>query len=124
MSNQPASTPNNNWVLVIAACAAGWFLSSYLNKPKTDVVKPDVVPVVSVSKSLDAAYKADRASKLAILRELSNMDADKDELRLKRLNELSDERRRIDFKGYADLVAEALFENKLTELADSLEKGK
>lgn len=122
-SNQPASTQNNTWVLVLAACAAGWFLSAYVNKKPVDVV-PDVVPVVSVSKSLDGAYKADRASKLAILREVAKMDPDKDELRLKRFNELGEERRRIDFKAYSDLVAEALFANTLNELADSLEKGK
>jgi hypothetical protein len=46
-SNQPASTQNNTWVLVLAACAAGWFLSAYVNKKPVDVV-PDVVPVVSV----------------------------------------------------------------------------
>lgn len=124
MSEPTSGAQNNKWVLVVAACAAGWFASWYFNQNKNDVVKPDVVPVVSVSKSLDGAYKADRASKLAILREVAKMDPDKDELRLKRFNELGEERRRIDFKAYSDLVAEALFSNTLNELADSLEKGK
>lgn len=122
MSSQPASTQNNNWVFILAACAAGWFLSSYVNKP--NVPGPDVVPVVSVSKALDASYKADRASKLAILREISKMDASKDELRLKRFNELSEQNRLKDFQPYVDLVAEALAAGTLEDLANNLEKGK
>jgi hypothetical protein len=55
MSSQPASTQNNNWVLLIAACAAGWFLSSYVNKG--DSPKPDVVPVVSVEATTKQVLK-------------------------------------------------------------------
>lgn len=105
----------------VAVAGLGYML--WVRKPDT---KPDEnkPTTVNVSKTLDACYKADRASKLDILKQVAKASDKTDEQKLQLFNSESEKRRQADFRPYVEIVADALVNGTVDDLAKRLEAGK
>lgn len=112
-------------VWIVAAVVILYFVSTWKSVEPTPEPKPTPTPSnISPTQILNESYVRDRASKLKILREFSKLPKDNDEARLKFFNDRSEELRRLDFKSYTDLVAEAIAGDGVDTLADKLEAKK
>jgi hypothetical protein len=114
-------TKQPNWLPW--AIVAGLAYFAFVRQP-VQPVDPTPQPVQSVSKILDAAYKADRVSKIAILKEIGTREFASDKAKLDWINSESEKRRIADFQAYVNQVAEAIDKGMTKELAERLEAGK
>lgn len=114
-------TKQQNWLpwILVAGLAYFAFVRQSADKP----VEP-VQPVVSVSKTLDAAYKADRLSKIEILKGLETMTFPSDQAKLDWQNSEAEKRRIADFQQYANALGKAIVDGKVKEMREALESGK
>jgi len=88
-----------------------------------DSVTPGPVPVAG--DVLGQCYKADRASKVALLRSMAEQEFPNDAAKAKAWNDGVDAARLTDFRPFVDEeLAEAFMDGKLKELADKLEVAK
>ena len=116
-----SETKQPNWLPW--AIVAGLAYFAFVRQP-VQPVDPTPQPVQSVSKILDTAQKQDRANKIAILKEYNRESHASDEAAKKWFSDESTKRYDAAMKAYADIVGQALFENKTKELAERLEAGK
>ncbi len=85
-------------------------------------VMPSPVPAGDV---LSECYKADRASKVSLLRSMADQEFPNDAAKAKAWNDGVDAARSADFKPFVDQeLAQAFADGKLKELADRLEAVK
>ena len=105
------------------AIVAGLAYFAFTRQP-VQPIDPQPQPVASVSKILDAAQKQDRANKIAILKEYNRESHASDDAAKKWFSDESTKRYDAAMKAYADIVGQALFENRTKELAERLEAGK
>lgn len=83
------------------------------------------VPVPVAGDVLGQCYKADRASKVALLRSMAGQEFPNDAAKAKAWNDGVDAARLTDFKPFVDEeLAGAFMDGKLKELADKLEVAK
>ncbi len=105
--------------LVIGAGAGVWAAGGIPIGPK-----PTPGPVYS--DTLQAGFAADRASQVAVLRELTTVaydpaTPDGRRIAVKWFNENRFRNRATDYKAFTDAVADAIFNDKVKEFADKLE---
>lgn len=105
----------------VAIAGLGYMLLVRKPDTKPDENKPTTV---NVSKTLDACYKADRASKLDVLKQLSNAADKTDEQKLQLFNSESEKKRHADFRPYVEIVADALVNGTVEDLTKRLEAGR
>lgn len=83
------------------------------------------VPVPVAGDVLGQCYKADRASKVTLLRSMASQEFPNDAAKAKAWNDGVDAARLKDFKPFVDEeLAGAFMDGKLKELADKLEVAK
>ena len=111
-----------NWLPWLAVAALAYF--AFVRQPAVEPIDPQPQPPQSISKVLDAAYKADRSDKLAILKEFSTKEFNSDPEALKWFNDESTKRRIETFTPYTDRVGQAMKDGKVKELAAELEAGR
>lgn len=109
------------WIAV-AVMAYMLFVRQPAQNP--DNPKPPKPATVNVSKILDGCYKADRASRLDVLRQLAKSADKTDEQKLQLFNSESEKKRQSDFRSYVEIVAEALVNGTVEDLAKRLEAGR
>lgn len=109
------------WIAV-AVMAYMLFVRQPAQNP--DHPKPPKPATVNVSKILDGCYKSDRASRLDVLRQLAKSADKTDEQKLQLFNSETEKKRQSDFKPYVELVAEALVNGTVEDLAKRLEVGR
>ena len=118
-----SETKQPNWLPWILVAGLAYF--AFMRQPVRPVdPQPKPQPVQSVSKILDAAYKADRVSKIAILKAIGTREFASDKAKLEWINSESEKRRIADFQAYVNQVAEAIDKGKTKELAERLEAGR
>ena len=117
-----SETKQTNWIPWVAIAALAYF--AFVRQPADKPIDPQPQPSQSISKTLDAAYKADRSDKLAILKEFSTKQFASDPEALKWFNDESTKRRIETFTPYTDRVGQAMKDGKVKELAAELEAGK
>lgn len=101
----------------LIACILGALL---LLSPKLSTPSP----TPNTGDMLAKCYAADRASKVATIREMAGRTFASDAEQAEWFNQQGNAKREADFKAYTDAVAEAIVGGKLKELADSLEGEK
>ena len=116
-----SETKQPNWLPW--AIVAGLAYFAFMRQP-VQPVDPTPQPVQSVSKILQEAYKADRVSKIAILKEIGTREFASDKAKLEWINSESEKRRIADFQDYVNQVAEAIDKGTTKELAERLETGR
>jgi hypothetical protein len=119
-----SETKQPNWQpwAIVGALAYFAFMRQPVQPVDPDDNKPQ--PVASVSKILDAAQKQDRANKIAILKEYNRESHASDEAAKNWFSNESTKRYDAAMKAYADIVGQALYDNKTKELAERLEAGR
>jgi hypothetical protein len=110
-----------NWLPWLLVAGLAYF--AFMRQP-VQPVDPQPQPVQSVSKILDAAYKADRSDKLKTLNEFADKQFPSDQEALKWFNDTSTQRRIETFTPFTDRVGKAMSEGKVKELAAELEAGR
>jgi hypothetical protein len=119
-----SETKQPNWLPWVLVAGLAYF--AFMRQP-VQPVNPDdskTQPVASVSKILDAAYKADRSDKLKTLKEFADMQFPSDQEALKWFNDTSTQRRIETFIRWTDRVGKAMSDGKVKELAAELEAGR
>lgn len=108
------------------AIVAGLAYFAFVRQPAQPIVPDDnkPQPVQSVSKVLEAAQKQDRLNKIAILKEYNRDSHASDEAAKKWFSDESERRYNAAMQAYADIVGQALYDNKTKELAERLEAGR
>ena len=119
MKNKPESGVNFLPLILIGGVIYLLSMFSGGGTVSPDPPKPDDVSQMDV---LDQSYKADRASKITILKEMSEKTFTSDEEQAKWWQEQHAARRASDFKPFTDKVAEAIMEDKVKTLVQELEK--
>lgn len=117
-----SETKQTNWLPWVAVAVLAYF--AFVRQPSVQPIDPQPQPSQSISKLLDAAYKADRADKLAVLKEFSTKQFASDPEALDWFNDESTKRRIDTFAPYTDRVGKAIFDGKVKELAAELEAGR
>jgi hypothetical protein len=105
------------WVLC-GAVLYFWWQSQQAN------IEPDNKPKTSISAVLDAAYKADRLDRIAILKEIEGRSFKNDQDKLDWINSETDLRRQAAFREYLDRMAEAVYSQQTGKMASDLEAGR
>jgi len=123
MQHQPETGSTSQLLLILIVGVVLWFANRGGDGPTP--VPPEPEPVVT--DPLRQAYDADRASQVAVLRELAQQPFDgatDDGRRLagEWFNKARFRNRPDDYGAYTDAVAEAIAGNSENELADRLEK--
>lgn len=116
------SEQKQNWLPWLVVAGVLYF--AFVRQPSVQPIDPQPQPSQSISKILDAAYKADRSDKLAILKEFSTKEFANDPEALKWLNDESTKRRIETFTPWTDRVGKAIFDGRVKELAAELEAGR
>jgi len=117
-----SETKTPNWLPWILVAGLAYF--AFMRQPAVNPIDPQPQPVASVSKILDAAYKADRSDKLKTLKEFADKQFASDQEALKWFNDTSTQRRIETFIPWTDRVGKAMSEGKVKELAAELEAGR
>lgn len=121
--SETKQTNLQSWIiagLVVVVAIYHFKASDNADKP----IDPQPQPSQSVSKILDAAYKADRIDKLEILKGISSGNFANDKAKLEWINSESEKRRMQTFQAYTAIVAEAIESGKTDDLAAQLESGR
>jgi hypothetical protein len=116
-----SETKTPNWLPWVLVAGLAYF--AFMRQP-VETIDPQPQPVASVSKILDAAYKADRSDKLKTLKEFADKQFASDQEALKWFNDTSTQRRIETFIPWTDRVGKAMSEGKVKELAAELEAGR
>lgn len=103
--------------------AGSGLLGGMLLKPLS--IDPTPTPTPTTADVLGQCYQADRAGKVALLREIAGKTWPDDPSKAKAWNDGMTAARSRDFKPFIENVLAPAFDNdKLKELADELEKSK
>ena len=119
----PASDDRPNYVpLAIIAALVLWWANS--GSDPVEPVTPDPPPIVELD-LLAQSHLNDRSSKIQILRDMAaKMQAGEfqsDQAQAEWWNKAIDEARRSDFRPFTDATAESIVNDRVNELADTLE---
>ena len=119
----PASDDRPNYLpLIIIAALVIWWSNS--GGDPVEPVNPDPPPVVELD-PLAQSHLNDRSSKIRILRDMAaKMNAGEfqsDQQQADWWNDKIDQARRSDFRPFTDATAEAIVDDRVGALADTLE---
>lgn len=109
------------------ATIGGWtaaFVGLYLYWASQQPQTEDTKPAATISSVLDDAYKADRKSRIAVLKELETKSFKSDQEKLDWINTETDTRRQTAFREYLNRMAEAVNDGKTGKMASDLEAGR
>lgn len=117
-----SETQQTNWLPWLLVAGLAYF--AFVRQPADKPIDPQPQPSQSISKVLEAAYEADRVSKIAVLKGIATGNFESDQAKLEWINSESEKRRSLDFRAYTERVAEAIEAGKTAELAERLEMEK